>query len=312
MDNVSGAAIIATLIAASINAGTPLLLAALGLLVNEKTGVVNLGAEGMMLVAAIVGFAATVHSGSPVLGFAAGALAGMVLASLFAALVLGLGTNQYATGLALSLFGAGVSAYIGIKYVGNSLSNSKTGIPFLEKIPVLGPALFQQHWIVYFAMLLCAAMSWFLYKTRAGLVLRAVGESPSSAHALGYPVNRIRFFALLFSGACCGLAGAYLSLVYTPLWVEGMVAGRGWIALALTTFATWRPARVLVGAYLFGGVTILSFHAQGLGVPIASQLLAMLPYIATIVVLVLISRNANYIKLNMPASLGKNFDARGG
>jgi simple sugar transport system permease protein len=295
------------LIAAAMNAGTPLMLAALGLLVNEKSGVVNLGAEGMMLVAAIIGFATTVHTGSVPLGFAAGALAGMVLAGFFAWMTVWLGTNQYATGLALSLFGAGASAYIGINYVGNSLKNSASGIPVLQDIPFLGVAFFKQHPMVYASLLLCGAIMWFLYHTRAGLVLRAVGESPASAHALGFNVRRIRLAALLFGGACCGLAGAFLSLVYTPLWVEGMVSGRGWIALALTTFATWRPARVVVGAYLFGFVTILTFHAQGLGVPIASQLLSMLPYLATIVVLVLISRNANYIKLNMPASLGKNF-----
>jgi ABC-type uncharacterized transport system permease subunit len=298
---------IAPLIAASINAGTPLMLAALGLLINEKSGVVNLGAEGMMLVAAIVGFAITVNSGSVTLGFAAGALAGMALAGFFALLTVWLGTNQYATGLALSLFGAGASAYIGINYVAFSLPGSQFAIPLLADIPLVGTALFRQHPMVYLSLLLCGGIIWFLYRTRAGLVLRAVGESPSSAHALGYDVRRIRLAALLFGGACCGLAGAFLSLVYTPLWVEGMVAGRGWIALALTTFATWRPARVLIGAYLFGGVTILTFHAQGLGVSIASQLLSMLPYLATIVVLVLISRNANWIKLNMPASLGKNF-----
>jgi simple sugar transport system permease protein len=231
----------------------------------------------------------------------------MLLAGFFALMTVWLGTNQYATGLALSLFGAGASAYIGISYVGNSLANRKFDIPFLSDIPVLGTALFKHHPMVYLSLLLCLGVIWFLHHTRAGLVLRAVGESPSSAHSLGYDVRRIRLAALLFGGACCGLAGAFLSLVYTPLWVEGMVAGRGWIALALTTFATWRPARVLVGAYLFGGVTILTFYAQGLGVSMASQLLSMLPYLATIVVLVLISRNANWIKLNMPASLGKNF-----
>jgi general nucleoside transport system permease protein len=298
---------IAPLVAASINAGTPLMLAALGLLINEKSGVVNLGAEGMMLVAAVVGFAVTVHSDSVTLGFLAGAASGMVLAGFFALMTVWLGTNQYATGLALSLFGSGVSAYIGINYVGNSLANGKFAIPLLADIPVLGTALFKQHPMVYLSLLLCAAVAWFLYRTRGGLVLRAVGESPSSAHSLGYDVRRIRLAALLFGGACCGLAGAYLSLVYTPLWVEGMTAGRGWIALALTTFATWRPARVLIGAYLFGGVTIVTFYAQGQGIAVASQLLSMLPYLATIVVLVLISQNANWIKLNMPASLGKNF-----
>ena len=299
---------IAPLLAAAINAGTPLMLASLGLLINEKSGVVNLGAEGMMLVAAIAGFAITVHSGSPLLGFLAGAAAGMLLAGFFAWMTVWLGTNQYATGLALSLFGAGASTYIGIGYVGSSLHNGKYAVPWLEDLPFLGVALFRQHPMAYLSLLLCAGSAWFLYRTRAGLVLRAVGEAPASAHALGYDVRRIRLYAILFGGACCGLAGAFLSLVYTPLWVEGMVAGRGWIALALTTFATWRPARVVGGAYLFGGVTILTFQAQGLGVPVASQLLSMLPYLATIVVLVLISSNANYIKLNMPASLGKPFN----
>ncbi|HYD93867.1 MAG TPA: ABC transporter permease [Noviherbaspirillum sp.] len=297
----------APLIAASINAGTPLMLAALGLLINEKSGVVNLGAEGMMLVAAIVGFATVVHTDSVALGFVTAAAAGMLLAGFFALLTVWLGTNQYATGLALSLFGGGASAYIGISYVGHSLENAKFALPLLSDIPFLGTALFRQHPMVYLSLLLCGAIIWFLYRSRAGLVLRAVGESPASAHALGYDVRLIRLAALLFGGACCGLAGAFMSLVYTPMWVEGMVAGRGWIALALTTFATWRPARVLVGAYLFGGVTIMTFHVQGLGVSIPSQWLSMLPYLATIVVLVLISTNANWIKLNMPASLGKNF-----
>jgi ABC-type uncharacterized transport system permease subunit len=284
------------------------MLAALGLLINEKSGVVNLGAEGMMLVAAIIGFATAINSGSAILSFVAGAASGAVLSGFFAWMTVWLGTNQYATGLALSLSGAGISTYIGIDYVGQSLQNGKFALPWLSDLPFIGTALFRQHPMVYLSLLLCAAIAWFLYKTRAGLVLRAVGESPSSAHALGYNVRMIRLYAVMFGGACCGLAGAYLSLVYTPLWVEGMVAGRGWIALALTTFATWRPARVVGGAYLFGGVTILTFHAQGLGVPVASQLLSMLPYIATIVVLVLISSNANYIKLNMPASLGKHFN----
>ena len=297
----------AALLAAAINAGTPLMLAALGLLVNEKAGVVNLGAEGMMLVSAIVGFAVAVNTGSVGLGFVAGAAASMVLSGFFAWLVVWLGTNQYATGLALALFGAGASTYMGISYVGATLDNPKFAIPGLDGIPFIGEALFRHHPMVYAAMLLCAAIAWFLYRTRAGLVLRAVGESPQSAHAIGYNVRRIRLYAILFGGACCGLAGAFLSLVYTPLWVEGMVAGRGWIALALTTFATWRPARVLGGAYLFGGVTILAFHAQAVGLPVPSQLLSMLPYLAAILVLVLISSNANYIKLNMPASLGKHF-----
>ena len=183
----------------------------------------------------------------------------------------------------------------------------KYAIPGLADVPLLGPALFQQHPLVYLTMLLAVALIWFLYRSRAGLVLRSVGESPESAHALGYPVRRIRLAAVVVGGALCGLAGAYISTVYTPLWVEGMVAGRGWIALALTTFATWRPARVLLGAYLFGGVTMLQFHLQATGVQVASQLLSMLPYLATIVVLALISRNPTWIRVNMPASLGKPF-----
>jgi len=298
---------LAPLIAASINAGTPLLLAAIGLLINERAGVLNLGAEGMMLVAAIAGFAVGYTTKSPLLGFMAGAICGMLMATLFSWLALILATNQVATGLALSIFGTGLSAFIGQRFVGLALPSQSTGIPGLNNIPFIGPAFFNQHWMAYVALLLCAAIAWFLYRTRAGLILRAVGESPESAHALGYSVRGIRFLALLFGGACCGLAGAYLSLVYTPMWVESLVSGRGWIALALTAFATWRPARVLLGSLLFGGVTILQFYLQGIGVTIPSQILSMLPYVATIVVLALISRNPDWIRLNMPASLGKPF-----
>jgi simple sugar transport system permease protein len=298
----------ALLLAATLNAGTVLAIAALGLLINEKAGIVNLGAEGMMLCAAIAGFATVVHTGSDWLGFAAGMGAGALLAAIFGVLVIWLNTNQYATGLALSLFGAGFSAFAGIKYVQEKLpERPQFHIPLLGDIPLLGPALFRQHPMVYLAMLLVAGLIWFLYRTRSGLVLRSVGESPESAHALGYPVRRIRLGAVVAGGALCGLAGAYIAVIYTPLWVEGMVAGKGWIALALTTFATWRPARVLLGAYLFGGVTMLQFHLQGIGVEVPSQFLTMLPYIATIVVLALISRNPAWIRINMPASLGKPF-----
>lgn len=297
----------AALIAASINSGTPLLIAALGLLINERGGVLNLGAEGIMLVAAIIGFAVAHQTHIPELGFLAGAMAGMLMASVFAWFVLVLATNQVATGLALSIFGSGLSAFIGQSFVGQSLVAGSHGIPGLANLPFVGKALFDQHWMVYLSLLLCGALIWFLYRTRSGLVLRAVGESPESAHALGYPVRSIRYAALLFSGACCGMAGAYLSVVYTPMWVEGLVSGRGWIALALTTFATWRPARVLLGALLFGSVTILQFHFQAIGLAIPSQILSMLPYAATILVLVLISRNPDWIRLNMPASLGKPF-----
>jgi ABC-type uncharacterized transport system permease subunit len=298
----------ALLIASTLNAGTVLAIAALGLLINEKAGVVNLGAEGIMLCAAIAGFAAVVHTGQDTAGFLAGMGAGAVLAAVFGLLVIWLGTNQYATGLALSLFGVGFSAFAGIGYVQEKLpERPHFAIPGLADIPLLGTALFKQHPMVYAAMALCVALIWFLDRTRTGLVLRAVGESPESAHALGYPVRRIRLAAVVTGGALCGLAGAYISVIYTPLWVEGMVAGKGWIALALTTFATWRPARVLLGAYLFGGVTMLQFHLQGAGVEVPSELLSALPYLATIVVLALISRNPTWIRVNMPASLGKPF-----
>ena len=298
----------ALLIAATLSAGTVLALAALGLLINEKAGVVNLGAEGVMLCAAIAGFATVVHTGNTWLGFAAGMAAGALLAAIFGLLVIWLGTNQYATGLALSLFGVGFSAFAGISYVQAKLPElPKYELPWLSDLPLLGPALFRQHPMVYLSIAFAGALVWFLYRTRAGLVLRSVGESPQSAHALGYPVRRIRLAAVVVGGALCGLSGAYISTVYTPLWVEGMVAGRGWIALALTTFASWRPARVLLGAYLFGGVTMLQFHLQATGVQVASQWLSMLPYLSTILVLALISRNPQWIRVNMPASLGKPF-----
>ena len=299
---------LALLLAATLNAGTVLAIAGLGLLINERSGIINLGAEGLMLVAAIAGFATAVHTGSDVLAFGAGMAAGALLAAIFGVLVIWLNTNQYATGLALSLFGSGFSAFVGIAYTQARLTDrAKWDVPGLSDIPFIGTVLFKQHPMVYLAVALAAGLFWFLYRSRAGLVLRAVGESPESAHALGYPVRRIRLAAVMVGGALCGLAGAYLSVIYTPLWVEGMVAGKGWIALALTTFATWRPARILLGAYLFGGVTMLQFALQGEGVQIASQWLTMLPYLATIVVLVLISRNPTWIRVNMPASLGKPF-----
>ena len=293
----------ALLFASTLSAGTVLALASLGLLINEKVGIVNLGAEGMMLCAALAGFATVVATGSTGLGFAAGMAAGAVLAGIFGVLVIWLNTNQYATGLALSLFGAGFSAFAGLNFVQAKMPTlPKYSIPGLSDIPLIGPALFNHHPLVYLAVVLALGLMWWLDRSRTGLVLRAVGESPDSAHALGYPVRRIRLLAVMAGGALCGLAGAYISTVYTPLWVEGMVAGRGWIALALTTFATWRPVRVLLGAYLFGGVTMLQFHLQASGVQVASQLLSMLPYVATIVVLVLISRNPTWIRANMPAS----------
>jgi general nucleoside transport system permease protein len=298
----------ALLLGATLNAGTVLAIAALGLLINEKAGIVNLGAEGMMLCAAIAGFAAVVHTGSDVAGFAAGAAAGALLAAIFGVLVIWLNTNQYATGLALSLFGAGFSAFVGIGYVQEKLpERPRFSVPVLGDLPLVGPALFRQHPLVYLTIAFTAGLVWYLWRSRGGLVLRSVGEAPDSAHALGYPVRRIRLAAVVAGGALCGLAGAYLSIIYTPLWVEGMVAGKGWIALALTTFATWRPGRVLLGAYLFGGVTMLQFHLQSAGVEVPSEFLTMLPYLATILVLALMSRNPVWIRVNMPASLGKPF-----
>ena len=298
----------ALLIAATLNAGTVLAIASLGLLINEKAGIVNLGAEGMMLCAAIAGFACVVYTGSDTMGFIAGIATGALMAAIFGGLVIWLNTNQYATGLALTLFGTGFSAFAGINYVQAQIPERPNfAIPYLTDIPLVGPALFRQHPLVYLTVVFALLLIWFFYRTRAGLILRSVGESPESAHALGYPVRWIRMGAVMMGGALCGLAGAYLSIIYTPLWVEGMVAGKGWIALALTTFATWRPARVLLGAYLFGGVTMLQFHLQGVGVELPSQVLSMLPYLATIVVLAFISLNPRWIRINIPAAMGKPF-----
>jgi simple sugar transport system permease protein len=231
-----------------------------------------------------------------------------VLAAIFGLFVIWLNTNQYATGLALSLFGAGFSAFVGVAFVQAKLPERiQYAVPFLSDIPWLGIALFRHHLMVYGALALAIGLSWFLYRTRLGLVLRAIGESPQSAHALGYSVRKLRFLAVVSGGALCGLSGAYISIIYTPLWVEGMIAGKGWIALALTTFATCRPARVMWGAYLFGGVTMLQFHLQASGVEVPSQFLSMLPYVSTIVVLCLISKNPRWLRANMPASLGKPF-----
>ena len=298
------------MLAASVNAGTVLALAGLGLLVNERAGVLNLGAEGMMLVGALAGYAVALHlpAGLTVLAYLAAAGAGAVLAALFGWLAIGIGTNPYATGLALSLFGVGFSAFAGSGFIDQQLpARGADGIPWLRDLPLVGPALFGYHPLVYVAMALAAGLGWFFFRSRAGLLLRAVGESPESAHALGHRVRALRFAAVIFGGAMCGLAGAYVSLAYTHLWVENLIAGRGWIALALTTFATWRPARVLLGAYLFGGLTMLQFHLQERGVQIESHLLGMIPYAATVVVLVLISRRAAWIRHNMPASLGRVF-----
>jgi ABC-type uncharacterized transport system permease subunit len=296
------------ILVAAVAAGTPMVFAALGELVTEKSGVLNLGVEGMMLMGAVTGFAVASQTGNPWLGAVAGMGAGAAMALIFAVLTLNLMANQVASGLALTLFGIGLSAFLGKPYESVSLVVAPPpAIPLLSQIPVVGPLLFNYHLLVYVSWALFAAIAWFLYKSRAGLVLRSIGESPESAHAIGYPVIRIRYLATLFGGAMAGLGGAYLSEFYAPLWVEGMTAGRGWIALALVVFATWRPARVMIGAYLFGGVTIAQFFAQGAGVSIPSQFLSSLPYLATIIVLVFISRNLATIRLNAPVSLAKSY-----
>lgn len=300
--------IIEAVVLTIITASTPLLLAAIGELVSERSGVLNLGVEGMMIVGAVAGFAVGLETGSAFAGVIASIAAGMTLAALFGFLTLVLVTNQVATGLSLTLLGLGLAGMIGEAFVGTpGLKLPKLDIPGLSDLPVIGAVLFGQDILVYFSFALCAAVSWFLFKTRAGLVLRAVGDNHVSAHSLGFSVLKVRFLAVLFAGACSGLAGAYLSLVYTPQWVEGMTAGRGWIALALVVFASWLPGRLIIGAYLFGAVTILQFHAQAAGIAIPSQFLSSLPYLATIVVLVLISRDRIATRINTPACLGTAF-----
>ncbi len=302
--------ILASILFATVVAGTPLIIVALGQLIAEKSGVLNLGAEGMMAMGAIAAFAVSLHGGNPWLGVLAGMLAGAAMSLLFAIVVLTLMGNQVATGLALSILGVGLSAFIGKPYESEILESvAPLRIPLLADIPVIGEALFEQQALVYFSWLLFAGIVWFLDRSRPGLVLRAVGESPASAHSIGYDVIRIRYLATLFGGAMAGIGGAFLSVFYTPLWVEGMVAGRGWIAIALVVFATWRPLRVLVGAYLFGGVLVVQLFVQGSGleINIPSQALSALPYLATIVVLVVISRDPNTVRLNAPVSLGQPF-----
>ena len=291
-----------------ITAATPLLYAALGELITEKSGVLNLGVEGMILLGAVCGFAVVHFTGSAVLAIAAGLLGGAALSLIFALLVLGFQASQVATGLALTIFGIGLSALLGQDLVGVAYAGlPKVAIPLLADIPFIGALLFNHDIMVYGSFAMVAAVAWFLARTRGGLIVRAVGDSHDAAHAMGYPVIRIRLLATLFGGGMAGLAGAYLSLAYSPLWIENMSSGRGWIALALVVFATWRPWRAFVGAYLFGGITILQLHAQALGVGIPSQVMSMLPYLATIAVLVLISRDQNKIKLNAPACIGKPF-----
>jgi simple sugar transport system permease protein len=293
-----------------ISASTPLLLAASGELITEKAGVLNLGVEGMMLIGAIAGFATAHDTGSVYLGLLAAAAAGVAISLVFALLSLSLLANQIATGLALTIFGHGFAALLGAGYVGIAAPTlPPLNIPGISSIPFLGPVLFSQNILIYFSFAMLFAISWFLRKTHAGLILRAVGDSHDAAHAMGYPVITIRYAAVAFGGAMAGIAGAYLSLYYSPLWSQDLAAGRGWIALALVVFSAWRPYWLLAGAYLFGGITYMSLYLQGLGVPIPSPLISALPYAGTIIVLVLISSDRRRTRLNQPACLGKPFHA---
>ena len=289
-------------------AATPLLIAAIGELVVERSGVLNLGVEGMMIMGAVAGFGAGYITGSPWIGLLAAVAMGAVFSLLFAVMTLSLATNQVATGLSLTLLGLGLSGMMGTSFVGQPGERlPNLDIPVLTDIPVVGRLLFGQDPIFYISIALTAAVMWFLFKTRTGLTLRSIGDSHTSAHALGIKVIRYRYLSVIFGGACAGLAGGHLSLVYTPQWVENMSAGRGWIALALVVFASWRPWRVLAGAYIFGAVWIGQLHAQAFGIPVPSQFLSSLPYLATVVVLVLISRNKRLTMMNTPASLGQPF-----
>ncbi len=293
-----------------ITASTPLLLAASGELITEKSGVLNLGVEGMMLVGAIAGFAVTASSGSASLGILAAVVAGTLMSLIFAFLTLTLMANQVATGLALTIFGVGFSALVGSGFVGFAIDPLPAlSIPGISAIPIIGPILFGQDFLVYLSIAAVIGIAWFLSKSRAGLILKAVGDSHHSAHAIGYSVIKIRYLATMFGGAMAGLGGAYLSLSYTPMWAENMTAGRGWIALALVVFATWRPGRLVAGAYMFGLISVMQLHAQGAGVHVPSQFMSMLPYLATVIVLVIISSDRAKIRLNAPACIGQAFRA---
>ncbi|MDN3235581.1 MULTISPECIES: ABC transporter permease [unclassified Pseudomonas] len=297
---------------AMVRTGTPLLLVALGELVCEKSGVLNLGQEGMMLFGAVAGFIAAFATGSLWLGVLVACLAGMLLSQLFAVVALGFNANQVATGLALTIFGVGLSSFVGAGWVGKPLAGFEPiNLPLLSEIPLIGRMLFGQDVLVYLSFALFVLVTWALLKSRVGLIIQAVGENPNAASAMGLPVLRVRVLALLFGGAMAGLAGGYLSLAYTPMWAENMTAGRGWIALALVVFASWRVGRVLLGAYLFGLASILHLVAQGIGLSIPGNLLAMLPYVATIIVLVLLSRDAVRTRLYAPVSLGQSWKAGG-
>jgi general nucleoside transport system permease protein len=299
--------LVEAIILAVLAASTPLLLAATGELVTERSGVLNLGVEGMMIVGAACGFAGAWLTGSIFIGALFGIVAGTMMSLVFALMALGLAVNQVATGLALTILGVGLSGLIGAGFVGERITPAvHLYVPGLTDIPLIGRVLFGEDAFIYFSLALVVGVWWFLYRTRPGLILRACGDNHVSAHALGYPVLRIRTFAVMFGGACAGLAGAYLPLAYTPFFIPGMTAGRGWIALALVVFSSWRPGRLVVGAYLFGAVTILQLHAQGWGVGIPSQFMSALPYLATVIVLVLLSR-ARTGGSTAPAALGTVF-----
>lgn len=298
------------LIASLMVASTPILLAAIGEMVTEKAGVLNLGVEGMMILGAICGFVTAVETGSPALGFLAAAVAGAAFSMIFGVLTQYLLSNQVATGLALTLFGLGLSALIGQGYVGiKAPPTPQLDLPVLSDLPVIGPILFSHDAMLYLSLALVAGVWVFLTRTRGGLVLRAVGEGHDAAHALGYKVVRIRLMAIAFGGACAGLGGAYLSLVRVPQWTEGMTAGAGWIALAIVVFASWRPFYVLIGAYLFGGIVVLELNLQAAGVNVPVALLSASPYLITILVLVLMSSAKSRASLNAPADLGRSFHA---
>ncbi|MFN2362170.1 MAG: ABC transporter permease [Marinobacter sp.] len=295
-------------LAAMVVAGTPLLLVALGELICERSGVLNLGQEGMMLMGAVAGFVTALTTGNLAMAVIVAMLAGVGMSLLFAFMAVTLAANQYAAGLALTIFGTGLSAFVGAGFVGESIDGfERLAIPLLSDIPVIGRVLFHQDVLVYFSLVACAGIALFLRNSRGGLLLRAVGESPESANANGLKVLTIRYLAVAFGGAMAGLAGAYLSLAYTPMWTENMTAGRGWIALALVVFATWRPGRVLLGAYLFGAASILHLVLQGLGWRSSTELLAMLPYVITILMLILLSFNPVRTRLNTPLSLGQPY-----
>ncbi len=303
-----GIAEIQGLLLTIVAAAMPLLLASLGELVAERSGVLNLGVEGMMAVGAVVGFIAGHATGQPVVGVLAAIVAGGVMAALFGLVTLVFVANQVASGLALTIFGLGLSGLIGGSYVSiPGLGLERIHIPGLSDIPLVGPLIFGEDPLVYVGVALTIGVSWFLFRTRSGLIVRSVGDNHTSAHALGYNVIRVRFLAVLFGGACAGLAGGYLSIVSTPQWTPNMTAGRGWIALALVVFSTWLPSRVAIGAVFFGAIGILQLNAQGYHVAIPSQFLTSLPYLATVVVLVIISRNRMLLRVNTPACLGRAF-----